>query len=275
MMMRHSFTPLLLLLLAVATVVAVLAPQAARAEEAKNWSAAGSWENAKSPGATRFNAYTEFVGKKDQFTNADLDTWLGVFILSGEVQIPGTPLSVFADVGYQVFATDNEPTGWKDPNVGAKFNLEIGPILAGVYVVGNIPIGTNSVTLDAFTATSLGITGTLILGPAFGNAGMDFGAVWEIADGNGGNTSAFQWHFYGEGGFNIGIASGRLGLEGVLRTDGFDLSQFQAYIEGRVFIFFLRVAVPFDIQQGDPIESVKTAFETGNLKITFGVALFG
>lgn len=271
-MMRHLFTALVIALL-------LAVPRAAFADgddsSPPDFNNASGWENTRAPTATHFNLYTEFIGTKDQFQNNDLDTWLGVVTFSAEVAIPGAPVSVFADIGYQLLASGSAPTGWKDPNVGAKFSFSpISEMMIGVYVTGNIPIGTKAVTLEAFEATSIGIAGTLMIGPLFGNAGMDFGAVWKILTENS-STKAFQWRFYIEGGINPGaIAKAKLGLEGVLRTDGFETDQFEIYAEGQVFLFFLRVTLPFDLQ-GGPLEGVKTAFETGTLKILFGISLYG
>jgi hypothetical protein len=255
-------------------VLLVAVPGSARAEgdDEKDWSVAAGWMNTTAPTTTHFNVYTEFAGTRNQIADKDLDTWKGIMWFSAEVAIPGVPLSVFGDIGYQMIASGSEATGWKDPTVGAKFSLELFDFaLLGIYVKGNIPIGTTAVTLDAFEATSVGASVTVTWTWLFVNAGMDFGAVWKIAQENGTTTKAFQYSFFAEAGINPPIpASGRVGLVGVLRDTGFDKDQFEVYMEGQVFMFFLRVSAPFDMQGGS-LEGIRTAFESGNLKILGGV----
>ena len=273
-------------LAAVALVAAgLVSPRAASAQAGgPNWGAVAGSQNDRAPARSTVSAYTVLQGTSDEFLSPsidsedfDLDRWTADFILAAEIKLPVIPVSIFGDISYRYVASGNEiDTGWGDATLGAKANIVRSTnVIFGAWLSGTLPIGSDDVRITDYKAGNLGFGASVAPVPwIFLNTNAIFGAIWQMEDPfSQASVESLEFRFMVEVGvlFPGDLGSGRIGIEGFYRENGFDKASFVAYAEGHLSIFFLRVAFPFDVDQG--LAGVENGFHNAELTIFAGVSI--
>jgi hypothetical protein len=267
--------------LAVAVIVAVsalLLP--ARSAEAlplidNKLSFASSYEHNRAPTKMGVSAFTKFEGNKNQVEDKDLDLWSQQLRLAAEVAIPGfTRLSFFAEGGYQFSASGDLPQGWTNILLGAKFAIiHTDNIVFSVWAQGEAPLGSEALYPATYTKLDGGTGLTIGFGDIFAVNGVAMlGTIFDVeADGvQVPDSDTLQFQFIVEAVFSIpALGSARVGLEGFYRDRGIDKAAFNIFAEAQLMMFFLKVVMPFDIDQ--ELAGVEDTWEKGDFVAYAGV----
>ena len=275
-------------LIALGSLVFLLAAESQAFAQDPNYNAATGHYTERAHAYTHIGLLTKFEGTRQDLENptvdpeGGLDTWVGDVEFFGQVAVPGLPfdLSGFGDIRYRAVAsTDNQTTGWLDPNLGVKLGFEpFGGFKLATWLSGNIPLATDDVSKLDYNTFNLSVGASWLPLPflAF-NANVDFGTIYELEEYTNETQSgvrsadSLEFGFMGEvvGMFPVANLSARLGIEGFYRENALDKSAFHGYLEFTALFFFLRGGLAFDVDDG--LAGVENGFNNGELTIIFGI----